>query len=92
VRSHGGLHWKPSGARRASDPGIHIDKSVDRPSRRQRKSVSGFTMIRLSRRWSHQRENQIQNRDPIYGSKDDEYGCASAREFDLAARSIPATA
>jgi hypothetical protein len=65
-------------------------QSVDRPSRR--KSVSGFTMIRLSRHWDHQRENKIQNRDPIHGSKDDEYGCAPARQLDGAARSIPATA
>jgi hypothetical protein len=36
-------------------------QSADQPSRRQRKTVSGWTMIKLSRHWGHQRENKIQN-------------------------------
>jgi len=35
--------------------------SPDQPSRHQRKTVSGWTMIRLLRHWDHQRKNKIQN-------------------------------
>jgi hypothetical protein len=35
--------------------------SADQPSRRQRKTVSGWTMTRLSRQSRHQRDSKIQN-------------------------------
>ena len=42
-------------------PRSYIAKATHQPSRRQRKTVSGWTMIRLSRHCGHQRENNIQN-------------------------------
>jgi hypothetical protein len=51
VRSDGGLHWKPSDARRATDPVLDIAKALNRPDWHQRKTVSGWAMISLSRHW-----------------------------------------
>jgi hypothetical protein len=60
-------------------------QSADQPSRRQRKTVSGWTMIRLSRHCGHQRENKIQNSRSQRRKHGDEFGCARARRFDAAA-------
>jgi hypothetical protein len=57
--------------------------------RRQRKTVSEWTMIRLSRHCGRQRENKIQNSRSQRRSTGDEFGCARAQRFDGAARSIP---
>ena len=41
-------------------PRARYRQSADQPSRRQRKTVSGWTMSRLSRHWGHKSENKIQ--------------------------------
>jgi hypothetical protein len=50
--------------------------------RRQRKPVSGWTIIRLSRHCGHQRDSRSKTGDQSDGSRGDEFGCAPARQFD----------
>src|ERR1700739_4791957 len=69
----------------APAPPCSYRQSADPPSRRQRKTVSERTMIRLSRHCGHQRENKV----PKGESTGDEFGCARTRRFDGAALSIP---
>jgi len=73
-------------------PCARYRQSADQPSRRQRKTVSGWAMIRLSRHWDHQRENKIQNSRSQRRKQGHEFHCAGARRFDGAGRSIPTAA
>ena len=74
---------------RPRDRYFHI---ADQPLRRQRKTVYGWTMTRLLRQSDHRATARSKTGVQSGGSRGDEFGCASARRFDGAARSIPKAA
>jgi hypothetical protein len=63
ARGHGNRDPKLAAVDFGSEkrPRDRYRQSADQPSRRQHKTVSGWTMIGLSRHWGQQRESQIQN-------------------------------
>jgi len=87
-----GLRWKSSGARRASDPVLDIAKALTsrhgasaRLSRAGRQSGCRAIAATNAR-------TKSKTVDPKGESTGDEFGCARARRFDGAARSIPTAA
>jgi hypothetical protein len=48
-------------ARLANDQVSDISRRADQPLRRQRKTVSGWTISRLSRHCGHQRDSKTQS-------------------------------
>jgi hypothetical protein len=72
---------------RPRDRYLHIG---DQPSERQRKTVSGWTMNRLSRQWGHKARNHIQNRRAQKAkTRATSFAPLQPRRFDGATLSIP---